>query len=252
MLHSDCLKGRHALVTGGGTGIGLSIAEALLAHGASVTITGRRGEILTQVSAGRMNTQVMDVTDPESVQVATDAAVANCGPIQIMVANAGIAEGESFKRTSLDHWNRTMNTNLTGAFLSIQAAMQSMAKTDWGRVIGVSSIAGVRGLKGATAYTASKHGLVGLIHGLSAEYLGGNLTFNALCPAYVDTEIVSRNVQGIASRTGMSAQDALGTMISQNRHNKLIHPDEVGAAAAWLCLPGSDAINGQTIEMAGG
>jgi len=252
MLHSTSLQNRHALITGGGTGIGLAIANALLAHGATVTITGRRAAVLHDAAGDRMSTQVMDVTDAASVITATKAAVAAHGPIQIMVANAGIAEGESFKRTDLDHWNRTMQTNLTGAFLSIQAAMHSMASTDWGRVIGVSSIAGVRGLKGATAYTASKHGLVGLIRGLSAEYLGGPMTFNALCPAYVDTEIISRNVTSITERTGLSADAALAAMVSQNLHKKLISVEDVGAAAAWLCLPGSDAINGQTIEMAGG
>jgi NAD(P)-dependent dehydrogenase (short-subunit alcohol dehydrogenase family) len=145
-----------------------------------------------------------------------------------------------------------MATNLDGAFLTIREALNSMRTTDWGRVVAISSIAGVRGLQGASCYTASKHGMIGLIRGLSEDYLGKPYTFNALCPAYVDTEIVSRNTSSIAERAGVSEEDARQIMVSANRHNRLIHPKEVSAAAMWLVGPGSESENGQTIEIAGG
>ncbi|SHE47811.1 NAD(P)-dependent dehydrogenase, short-chain alcohol dehydrogenase family [Litoreibacter ascidiaceicola] len=246
------LSGKHALVTGGGTGIGLAIAQALAAAGAQVTISGRRMEVLQDVAIDGLHPLVMDVTEPEQVVAGVEDAVAARGPVQICVPNAGIAEGRSITKMDLDFWRRTMATNLDGAMLTIQACLPSMLTTDWGRVIAVSSIAGVRGLRGAPAYSASKHGLIGLIRGLSEDYMGGPYTFNALCPGYVDTEIVTRNTAEIAKRAGLSEEDALGTMVRSNRHKRLIKADEIGAAALWLCGAGSGSVNGQTIEIAGG
>jgi len=243
---------KHALVTGGGTGIGLAIARALAAQGAQVTITGRRMEVLQQAAGDGMHPLVMDVTEPEQVFGGVETAIAARGPVQICVPNAGIAEGRTLAKMDMAFWRRTMATNLDGAMVTIQACLPSMLGTDWGRVIGVSSIAGVRGLRGAPAYTASKHGLIGLIRGLSEDHMGGPYTFNALCPGYVDTEIVTRNIVEIANRAGVSEEDALGTMTRANRHKRLIDASEIGAAAAWLCGPGSGSVNGQTIEIAGG
>jgi NAD(P)-dependent dehydrogenase (short-subunit alcohol dehydrogenase family) len=127
-----------------------------------------------------------------------------------------------------------------------------MRKAEWGRVIAISSIAGLKGLKGAAAYSASKHGLIGLIRSLSEDYLGTPLTFNAICPGYVDTEIVSRNVTAISDRAGVSPDEARAMMVSANRHNRLIAPEEVAQAVLWLCGPGSGSVNGQAIEIAGG
>ena len=121
-----------------------------------------------------------------------------------------------------------------------------------GRVIAVASIAGVRGLKGAPAYTASKHGLIGLIRGLSEDLIGTGITCNALCPGYVATEIIDRNVAAIQARAGVTGDEALALMVNANRHKRLIDPAEVAAAALWLCADGSDSVNGQTIEIAGG
>jgi len=248
------LEGRHALVTGGGTGIGVAIARALAAAGAEVTITGRRMAPLEEAAAAHpgLNPMQMDVTDETSVEVVTAEAVALRGQVQICVANAGIAEGRSFEKQDLAFWNRIMTTNLTGAFLTVRECLRSMDKTDWGRVIAVSSIAGLKGLKGASAYTASKHGVIGMIRALSEERMGGPVTFNALCPGYVDTPIVDQNVITIAERAGVSLEEARNTMIRANRHKRLIEPDEVASAALWLCLPGSESVNAQTIEIAGG
>ncbi|GAB4284882.1 MAG: SDR family NAD(P)-dependent oxidoreductase [Roseovarius sp.] len=248
------LEGRHALVTGGGSGIGLAIARALAGAGAQVTITGRRAEVLEAAAAAApgLFAQAMDVTDEASVIAATQAAVAARGPVQICVANAGVAEGRSLIRTDTDFWRRILTTNLDGAFWTIREALRSMPGTDWGRVIAVSSIAGLRGLRGAAAYTASKHGVIGLIRALSEDYLGQPITFNALCPGYTDTEIVSRNAARIAARAGVSEAEAIDMMLRSNRHGRLIEPQEVAAAALWLCGPGSQSVNGQAIEIAGG
>ncbi|SLN46964.1 3-oxoacyl-[acyl-carrier-protein] reductase FabG [Roseivivax jejudonensis] len=245
-------EGRHALITGGGTGIGLAIARSLAAEGAEVTITGRRAEVLEAARDTRIHPLQMDVADESSVVDGIAAAVDARGPIQICVANAGIAEPSAIHKTDLAFWRRTMGINLDGAFLTIRESLGSMRQTDWGRVIAVSSIAGLRGLKGAPVYTASKHGMVGLIRGLAADYLGKQITFNALCPSYVDTEIVPQNVARIMERTGLSEAEARKTMEGVNPHGRLVLPEEVAEAAMWLCGPASGSINGQAIQVAGG
>ena len=246
------LAGKHALVTGGGTGIGLAIARALADQGATVTITGRRREVLQEVSNGILHPLEMDVRDEASVVDGIASAVAARGPVQICVPNAGVAEGRALHKTDLAFWRDMMATNLDGAFLTIRECLTSMHQTDWGRVIAIASIAGVRGLKGAPTYTASKHGLIGLIRGLAADYLGKPYTFNALCPAYVDTDIVPQNIDRIVARTGMSKEDAVKIVVGANPHGRLIAPVEVAEAALWLCGANSGSINGQAIQIAGG
>jgi NAD(P)-dependent dehydrogenase (short-subunit alcohol dehydrogenase family) len=246
------LSGKHALITGGGTGIGLAIAQALVAEGAHVTITGRRQEVLDQVATDGMTGIAMDVRDEDDVVAKIAAAVDALGPVQICVANAGVAEGKSLHKTTMEFWRNMMATNLDGAFLTIRESLGSMRQTDWGRVITISSIAGVRGLPGAACYSASKHGLIGLTRSLSEDYMGQPYTFNALCPAYVDTPIITRNTDSISKRAGVSEQDARDIMINMNRHKRLIAPQEIAAAALWLCRPGSESVNGQAIEIAGG
>lgn len=246
------LNGKHALVTGGGTGIGLAIAQALVAEGAHVTITGRRQEVLDKVATKGMTGMAMDVRDEADVVAKIEAAVKANGPIQICVANAGVAEGMAVHKTTMEFWRNMMATNLDGAFLTIRESLKSMRQTDWGRVITVSSIAGVRGLKGAACYTASKHGLIGLTRALSADYAGSQMTFNALCPGYVDTPIIERNTASISERAGISAEEAKAMMVNINAHKRLIAPEEIAAAALWLVRPGSESVNGQTIEIAGG
>lgn len=248
------LSGKHAIVTGGGSGIGAAIARALAAQGALVTITGRRAEPLaeTATSAPGLFPLQMDVTDEASVSEGIAAAVSARGAIQICVPNAGIAEGRALHKTTTEVWRQTMATNLDGTFLTIRESLTSMRQAGWGRVIAVASIAGLKGLKGAPAYTVSKHGMVGLIRALAADYAGQEITFNALCPAYVDTDIITRNVASISHRAGISEEQARDMMVGLNPHGRLIAPDEVAAAALWLCSTGSQSINGQAIQIAGG
>jgi len=247
-------RGRHALVTGGGTGIGLAIALGLAEAGADVTITGRNQARLEAAAAThpRLHARQMDVTDEVSVRDGIAEAAKAHGPICICIANAGIAEPAPFQKESLDHWRGTMATNLDGVFLTFQAAMATLGRDDWGRMLAISSIAGLRGLKGAVSYTASKHGVIGLIRGLSEEYLGSNLTFNAICPGYVDTPIVERNAALIAQHQDMPVADARAYLARGNRHKRLLDTDEVSATALWLCSRAARSVNGQAIQIAGG
>lgn len=246
------LDGKHALVTGGGTGIGLAVARALVAEGAQVTITGRRLEVLKEVAEDGMHPLVMDVTDEAQVREATAAAVEARGPVQVCVANAGIAEGRKLHKTDSALWRRIMATNLDGCFYTVRESLQSMLQTDWGRVIAISSIAGVKGAGGAGAYAASKHGVIGMMRSFGEDFLGQPYTFNSICPGYVDTPIVTRNTESIAARTGASADKARDVMVNANRHKRLIKPEEVAAAALWLCNPLCESVNGTEVHIGGG
>lgn len=246
--------GKHALVTGGGTGIGKGIALALAEAGAQVTITGRRLDKLQEVAniSDRIHPLQMDVADEASVRDGIAQAAVARGPIQICVANAGIAEGGPFETTSLATWRNMMAINLDGVFLTFQAAMMTLTDAMPARMIVVSSIAGVRGLKNAIPYTVTKHGVIGLIRGLSEEYMRRPITFNALCPGYVDTDIVRNQLPGLMKRFDVDAQGAAAMMAKGNRHQTLLEVDETTAAAIWLCSDGARSINGQTIEISGG
>ncbi len=250
----NTIAGKHALVTGGGTGIGLAIAIALAEAGAKVTITGRRVEVLKNAAAetAGLYPLVMDVCDETSVVNGFSEAVDARGPIDICIPNAGIAEGSALHKTDLEFWRKIMATNLDGAFLTIREAMKTMHALPWGRVIAISSIAGVSGHKGASVYAASKHGMIGLIRSLAIDYVESGKTFNAICPGYVNTAMVDQNVTSIQARTGMDEQQAMDVMVNANPHKRLIEPSEIAAAALWLCSVGSESVNGQAIEISGG
>jgi len=253
-VNEQALAGRHALITGGGTGIGLAIAQRFAAAGAQVTIPGRRGAVLAAAAAAvpGLHPLEMDVADEGSVVAGCAAAIRARGPVTICVPNAGIGEGKSIHKMDTAFWRQMMSINLDGAYLTVRECLAGMQAEGWGRVLFVSSVAGLKGLRGAPAYTASKHGMIGLMRGLSEDFLATGMTFNALCPGYVDTEIVTRNTDSIAQRAGISTDEARNLMVSTNRHRRLVRPDEVAAAAMWLCLPGSESVNGQCIEIAGG
>ncbi len=248
------LQGQHALVTGGGTGIGLAIARALAGAGAEVTIAGRRAAVLEAAASGstRLFAHPMDVADEHSVATGFARAVDLRGPVTICVANAGIAEPSNIREIDLAEWRRTMAINLDGAFLTFRAALQGLESESWGRFIAVSSIAGLKGLRGAPAYTVSKHGVIGLVRGLAVDLAGSAVTVNALCPGYVETDIVTANTARIMARTGKDEAAARAMIEGANLHGRLIAPQEVAEAALWLCGPGSGSVNGQAIQIAGG
>ena len=247
-------QNKHALVTGGGTGIGADIALALAQAGALVTITGRRLAPLQDTADQHPNITAlqMDVGSEASVRDGIAQAATARGPIQICIANAGIAEGGPFANTSLAKWRTTMDINLDGVFLTLQAAMATLPDQMPARMIVISSIAGLRGLKNAIAYTVSKHGIIGLIRGLSEEYMRSQITFNALCPGYVDTDIVHNQLPAIAQQYDTDLAGAAKILAKGNRHKRLLDPSEVTATAMWLCSDAAQSINGQTIEISGG
>ena len=247
------IANKHVLITGGGTGIGRAIATLFAEKDAKVTITGRRKEVLEEVAKTSANISIfqMDISKEQEVISVISKATAQFGPIQVCIANAGIAEGKKLQNTDLEFWKKIMGTNLDGTFLTIRESMKSMLKTDWGRVIAISSIAGIKGLKGAGAYSASKHGVLGLIKTYSEEYMGGSITFNAICPGYVNTPIIENNIKSMTSK-GISVDDAHQLMVNSNPHNKLIEAEEIAQTALWLCNQASKSVNGQAIEIAGG
>jgi NAD(P)-dependent dehydrogenase (short-subunit alcohol dehydrogenase family) len=242
------LAGKRALVTGGGTGIGAAIALALAGEGARVTVAGRREGPLREVAekAGG-DWRVADVTDEDAV-----AALIGEAPVDILVANAGVAETAPLAKTSLEFWRRSMAINLDGAFLCIREALPGMVARGWGRIVTVASVAGQKGFPYCGAYCASKHGLVGLTRAVAAENLTTGVTANALCPGFVASPIVERSVENIMARSGLDEAAALEALSRNNPFGRLVEPDEVAAAAVWLCGPGSAAVSGQTIQIAGG
>ena len=246
------LSGKHALVTGGGSGIGLAIAQSLAQAGATVTITGRRRDVLEAASGPNISPLPMDVCDESSVVDGMAKAASDRGPIDICIANAGIAEGQNILKSDFAFWRRIMATNLDGTYLTVREALRHMPTREWGRVIAISSIAGVKALKGAHAYTASKHGVTGLMRTLAADFATSAVTFNCICPAYVDTDIVSQNQSRLEERMGLEADKARQIMLDLNPHGRLIAPEEIAQTALWLCAPGSESVNGAAIEVAGG
>ena len=246
------LSGKRILVTGGGSGLGRVLAEDFAAAGGDVHICGRRPEPLQVVTDAtpRITAHILDVTD----ETATDAMFESIGHADIVIANAGIAESAPLHRTSTEMWHRIMAVNLTGCFLTFRAGLQQLrnAKCSWGRLIAISSITGLSGHRYASAYSASKHGVNGLVRSTAAELASSGITANALCPGYLDTEMTDRSIDNIIAKTGKSREDATGALAEMSPLGRLITPQEVSTAALWLCGPGSDAVNGQTIAINGG
>jgi NAD(P)-dependent dehydrogenase (short-subunit alcohol dehydrogenase family) len=193
-----------------------------------------------------------DVTDPQSVKNAFEAARERFGEITILVNNAGQAASAPFLKTDPALWRKMMAVNLDGTFHCAQAALAGMLAAGWGRIINVASTAGLTGYGYVTAYCAAKHGVVGLTRALAVEVATKGVTVNAVCPGFTDTDIVKEAVANIVAKTGRTAEQAQTELASRNPQKRLVRPEEVANAVAWLCLPGSEAITGQAIAVAGG
>jgi len=251
------LSGRHALVTGASRGIGAAIAAALAADGARVSLIGRDAARLEQVARDLGGSDhaaqlVADVTEAASVREAFAAARRQFGPVHILVNNAGQAASATFANTDEALWNRLLGVNLTGTYLCTREAVPDMLKAGFGRIVNVASIAGLRGAAYISAYAASKHAVIGLTRSLALEYATRNITVNAICPGYTDTDIVRQAVSNIRAKTGRSEAEALAALTATNPQRRLIAPAEVSNAALWLCRPGTESVTGQSIVLAGG
>ncbi len=244
------LHGKHALITGGGTGIGAAIADALTEYGARVTLMGRRLEPLEKKASELNNASAIsvDVANENSVL----KAFSDAGDYDILINNAGIAESAPANRTSLEHWEKTIAVNLTGVFLCSKHAVDMLRKKDYGRIITIASTAGLTGYSYVSAYCAAKHGAIGFTKSLAKEMARTATTVNAVCPGYTETSILSDTLANIVSKTGSTEQEARDQLLSDNPQKKFIQPNEVANITAALCLDASKSITGQAIAVDGG
>ncbi|MEO5972082.1 MAG: SDR family oxidoreductase [Sphingomicrobium sp.] len=252
-MANDWLQGRHALITGGGTGIGAAAATHLHAAGAKISLLGRRPEPLERTAAIVSGAAIpCDVTDRAAIAAAfTEARAAN-GPIAMLIVNAGTGDSAPFARTTRETWDRIIATNLTSAFDCVAAALPDLLAGKDSRIVLVASVAGLRGAAYAAPYAASKHGMVGLMRSLALEYAKTSMTVNAVCPGFVDTMMTVESAARIASASGRSEEQALGAIAGMNASGRLVHPDAIATQILTLCLPQSRDINGAAITIDGG
>jgi NAD(P)-dependent dehydrogenase (short-subunit alcohol dehydrogenase family) len=250
------LAGRHAFVTGAGSGIGLAVTNALAEHGVRVTLMGRNRENLEKaakaLAAGQAHVVQGDVSSQTSVAAAFEDARAAFGPVEILVNNAGKAASAPLHKADDALWHSILAVNLTGSYYCIREALPDMLKAGYGRIVNVASIAGLIGAAYITAYCASKHGLIGLTRALAREVATRNITVNAVCPGYTDTAIVRSAVDNIRAKTGRTEEEALAVLAASNPQKRLIRPEEVAHMVLWLCLPGTESITGQSLPIGGG
>jgi 3-hydroxybutyrate dehydrogenase len=245
------MKGLHAIVTGGGSGIGAAIATALAAEGVQLTLMGRSLKRLQSLDLPGAHCITADVSDAASVQAAFDAA-AEFGPVDILVNNAGEVESQPFGRTSIDLWQRTLDVNLTGTFLCTRQVLPGMVERRFGRIVSIASTAALKGYAYVAAYCAAKHGVLGMTRALALEVARKGVTVNAVCPGYTETAIVDDAVERIAAKTGRSLDHAKAELAASNPQGRLVQPQEVAQAVLWLCRRESSSITGQAIAVAGG
>lgn len=247
------LEGCHAIVTGGGTGIGAAAAQHLHALGAKMSLLGRRLEPLSDVARAVGGAAIQcDVTDDERIRAAFEEARSANGPIDLMIVNAGIAESAPFHKMGRESWDRILATNLTAAFSCSREAIGDLLRSNNGRLVFVASVASLRGVPYAAHYAASKHGLLGLMRSLAAEYAKTSLTVNAVCPGYVDTPMTDQSIARVSAITGRTENDSRAALANINASGRLVDPMAIGNVIAMLCLPLSRDINGAAVTIDGG
>jgi NAD(P)-dependent dehydrogenase (short-subunit alcohol dehydrogenase family) len=253
------LRGRHAIVTGGGRGIGAAIATELARLGARLTLMGRNAGVAQRHAAAlshEFETDAdgvkCDVADPVSVSEAFARARETFGDAYVLVNNAGQAEGASFIETSPELWDQMISVNLTGAYLCTRQVLPAMVAVGGGRIINIASTAGLRGYTRMAAYCAAKHGLIGMTRALAMETAKRGVTVNAVCPSYTDTDMAKRGVDNLVAARSISPEEALKMLTRANPLGRLVTPAEVASAVGWLCSPEASAMTGQSIAVAGG
>ena len=248
------LRGKTAVVTGGGRGIGAAVARALSAAGARVAVTARTRSEIARVASGLPGALAIpcDVSKEDSVRKMAAEARRRLGRVDILVNNAGIAVSCPVLSLTLADWNRHLAVNATGTFLCARAFLPDMLEAKWGRVVNVASVAGKAGGPYIAAYAASKHAVLGFTRSAAAELAGKGITVNAVCPGYVDTGMTAGTLSNIAAKTGMTRAQALKAILKENPQGRLISPEEVASLVLWLCSDGAKGVNGQAIVMDGG
>jgi 3-hydroxybutyrate dehydrogenase len=248
------LKGRHALVTGGGRGIGRAVAARLAKAGATVTVLGRSPASLEQaiVQGDAHAAVVADVTDHRAVQAAVQEAVGRYGPIDLMIANAGAAASAPFMKSGPEVFRQMLDVNLLGVTNMAQAVLGSMTERGFGRIVAVASTAGLKGYPYVSAYCAAKHAVIGFMRALALETAKTGVTVNAVCPGFTDTDLVAESLERIVAKTGRTRDEALGELVKHNPQGRLIDPSEIADAVLWLCGEGARSVTGQAIVVAGG
>ena len=253
------LEGRHAVVTGGGRGIGAAVAGALARRGATLSLMSRSREELERQALALHRSHgiitaavVCDVTNEESVRAAFSHAASERGQVAILINNAGAAESALFGQTTRALWDRMISVNLTSTYNCTAQVLPAMLSAKAGRIVNVASTAGLHGYKTMTAYCAAKHGVVGFTRALAQETAKHGITVNAVCPGYTETDLVDTAIANIVAALGKTAEEARAMLVRTVPRGSLITPEEVAAAVAWLCAPEAAAVTGIALPIAGG
>lgn len=248
------LAGQTALITGGSRGIGAACATALARLGANLVLVGRTRETLERHAETlrplgvEVTVTTADAADPARLQAALEPHAG----VDILVNNVGGTTSAPIGRVTMDIWNQTLAINLTACFVATHTLLPAMKKRGRGRIVNIASTAGLKGYSYVAPYCAAKHGVVGLTRALAVELADTEITVNAVCPGFTDTDMTRESVDRIRSATGLSEEKAYAELTVMNPKGRLVQPDEVASAVAWFCLPAAASTTGQALAVAGG